>query len=57
MMQLKMMGRSLIKEILYFEIDGIVFYNGNFDNLISKEITFLSTYLVIMVLMKIIMLI
>lgn len=36
-------GTIVIKEILYFEIDGIVFYNGNFDNLISKEITFLST--------------
>lgn len=36
-------GTIVIKEILYFEINGTVFYNGNFDNLISKEITFLST--------------
>lgn len=36
-------GTIIVKEITYFSINGVVFYNNSYDNLIDKEITFFKT--------------
>lgn len=36
-------GTIIVKEITYFSINGVVFYNDSYDDLIDKEITFFKT--------------